>query len=70
MNSPLTKKLIRDGLKPRSGKLTDAQALVERLEDGAGPGVTAAQRRRLLREAAAFIRERLNIEPNRSVEAA
>lgn len=59
--SPLTRKLIAEGCAqsvstPRQA-LTDRQALIERLEQASGPfRATNAQRRRLLREAADFIR--------------
>lgn len=66
----LSDRPISDGLRPKSGTLTDAQALVERLEAAAQPGHSPSERRRVLREAAAFISASLNERPNRSSEAA
>lgn len=36
--------------------MTDREALIERLEDAQKPGTSSAQRRRIMREAAAYLR--------------
>lgn len=57
-NSPLTQRLIEDGLDRRTPPpLTDAQIMLERIEEAMRPGTPVAFRRRILGEAATFIRE-------------
>jgi hypothetical protein len=53
--SPLTRKLVADGCTPRP-KLTEALALIERLEAAAAPGTSPSQRRKVCLEAAAHLR--------------
>jgi hypothetical protein len=66
--SSLTKQLINDGLKPRG--LSDEQALAERLEWAAQPGASPSMRRKLLIEAATFIRTRYGLPPRKAEERA
>jgi len=56
--SRLTKDLIEAGLAWRAQPaLTDAQILLERIDEAVRPGTPVVFRRRVLAEAAAFIRK-------------
>jgi hypothetical protein len=67
--SALTRKLINDGLAPARQHMTDAQALAERCEQACQSGRTTSERRRVLAEAAAFIRAQYGL-PARAGERA
>ena len=54
--SDLTRKLVAEGCSPRP-KLTEALALIERLEAAAQPGTSPSQRRKVCLEAAAHLRQ-------------
>jgi hypothetical protein len=68
--SETTKRAISDGLKPSGRKMTDAQALAERCEAASIAGHSPSERRRILAEAAKFIREQYGLPPRAEERAA
>jgi hypothetical protein len=64
-HNAFTRRLIAAGCTPKA-PLTEPQILIERLEAAAQPGADSTERRRLLIEAAAFIREHHIAKPGRA----